>query len=1354
MKNNYFKINLLVSLLLFLILSCTHQNSSNDWENSEIFNINKEEAHNTAIPFDNLEQVRNGDFSKSTYYSSLNGEWKFNWVPKPADRPTDFFKTEYDISKWDEVQVPGNWQMQDYGVPIYVNVKYPFVKVDPPFIPHDNNPVGSYQRNFTIPKNWDGREIFIHFDGVRSAFYIWVNGKKVGYSQGSMTPAEFNLTPFLKEGNNVLAVEVYRWCDGSYMEDQDMWRLSGIYRNVYLFSSPKVHIRDFFIQTDLDQDYKNAQLKIEAELINYASKEKNEFSIEAVLLDRNGVQVGKKMKSKFVSIPGKGKLKIKLESQVANPKKWTAETPNLYQVILELKNKKGVLLETTGSKMGFKKVEIKNAQFLINGKPVYLKGTNRHEMHPRYGQYIPHETMLKDILLMKQFNINTVRTSHYPNDPYWYELCDKYGIYIVDEANLESHGANGILPKSDPKWKEASVDRIKSMIQRDKNHPCIVMWSLGNEAGVGDNFLAMQEYAHKADPSRPVHYEGFNEAADVYSRMYPDIPSMINYAKGNNEKPYFICEYVHAMGNGCGNIQEYWDVIESNPVFMGACVWDWVDQGLYKKDKNGEEFFAYGGDFGPDDVPSDGNFCINGLILPNREISPKLGEIKKVYQNIKVESIDLLSGKVKIKNKFSFSNLNKYNASWEVSEDGIVVQRGAIKDLDIPPLSEKIISISFKRINAKLGAEYWLKVKFVEKEKTLWSEKGHEIAWDQMKFPLKIKESETFKVSNNNRPKIRELIDKVSVEGKDFKIQFNKKSGIISAIQFNSKEYLQTANGIDGGPKLQLFRAPLDNDLQVQFAWKQYKFDLLKSDLLKFKIYNSKDDPIRIETIIKYQTGNQVSLLHKSIYTILNNGHIVVDNQFIPEGDLPTLPGVAVSLILHSDLENLNWYGRGPEENYSDRKTGAAMGNYSSSVTDQYFPYIKPQATGSKQDVRWLSLEDDDNNALLIVNRSNPFSFSALHFTQKDLSAATHTNELKPRKEIYFNIYASERGVGNASCGPEILEQFEVKVNPLSFSYSIRPMQKDREFINSVARKKLPIVSTPMVSRDMFGLVTISSVSNKDVVYFTIDGSMPTKDSKRYTTPFKMIGKGVIKSKVINQNLESLSSTLQTTKLKMFNPTITPQNVYFSDSIKIHIFNEMEEAKTFYTLDGSLPNRDSNQYKKPIFIKNNCELKTISIGDGFLASDVIKSAYKKVAFNAGIQYKYYVDHWRKIPNFLKLTPERTGIIEKFSLNEVKNNKDHYAILMFSSINIKEAGAYIFYIGSNDGSQLIVDNELLIDNDGEHGYQVRSGKVNLEKGQHTMELRYFQSGGGQELKVLWQGPGFEKREMTKEDLTNK
>lgn len=1342
-----------ICIYLLPIISYMGQNIAHDWENSEIFGINKEEAHNTAIPFATFEEAKKSDWKASPYYQLLNGNWKFNWAPKPADRPKDFYKSNFNVSGWNDIPVPGNWQMYGFGIPIYVNVKYPFVVVDPPNIPEDNNPVGSYRRNFTVPDNWDGREIFIHFAGVRSAFYIWVNGTKVGYSQGSMTPAEFNITPYLIKGNNVLAVEVYRWSDGSYIEDQDMWRLSGIYRDVYLFSTPKVHIRDFFIKTELDEDYKNAQLKIDVEIKNYSHVDSDNISIEALLLDNSGKQVGDKMVRQNVSILKNGKRILTLKQIISNPQKWTAETPNLYQVILILKNSDNQIIETTESKMGFKKIEIKNAQFLVNGKPVHLKGTNRHEMHPRYGQSVPRETMLKDVLLMKQFNINTVRTSHYPNDPYWYKLCDEYGIYVVDEANLESHGASSLLPKSDPKWRAASVDRIKSMIQRDKNHPSIIIWSLGNEAGNGDNFLAMRDYAHATDPSRLVHYEGYNEAADVYSRMYPNIPSMINYRDGENSKPYFICEYVHAMGNGCGNIQEYWDVIESNPVFMGACVWDWVDQGLYKKDKDGIEYFAYGGDFGPADIPSDSNFCINGLILPNREISPKLWEIKKVYQNIKVEAVDLIKGEVKVKNKFSFTNLNKYKGVWEVSEDGVVIQKGDLGRLDIEPLRDKIIRIPIEDIKPKAGAEYWLKVMFLERENNLWVEESFEIAWDQMKFPLKI-DAEELRLPIMTKLIIEEESQKIIISGENFSLQFNKDSGIMNSLNYNSVEYLHTTNNLEGGPTLQLFRAPLDNDGKVQYEWVKHNFDKMSSEVKKIKVVQENDYRVRIETDIKYSTNGNASLLHKCIYTILENGSIAIDNQFIPEGELPTLPKVAVSLIVNNEFEKLKWYGRGPHENYSDRKTGAAIEQYSSNVEEQYFPYVKPQATGSKQDVRWFMLSNSADEGILVVNNSYPFSFSALHYSELALSDATHTNDLQRSDEIYLNIYAAERGVGNSSCGPEILEQYEVKAKSISFSYSIRPINLKNNTPDKMARVKLPVISIPMISRDKYGIVSIVSALETDNIYYTVNGDEPTKESNIYSLPFNVINESTIKSKVIGDNNESVTTTLKAIQLKMISPIISPQNVYFADSVIVNLSTEFAGAEIYYTLDGLFPNRKSHQFKSPIYIKNNQELKAIAYKEGFLPSEIVTSEYKKVDYNFGIQYKYYVDHWDRLPNFLKLTPERTGIIEHFSLDVIENNRDHFALLLFTSISITEAGEYIFYVGSNDGSQLAVDNQLIIDNNGEHGYEEKSGKIKLDKGRHSLELKYFQAGGGQELKVFWKGPGFEKREMTKDDLSSK
>ncbi len=1205
---------ILVIIILFPIVSILSQSFTNDWENSEVFGINKEEAHSTAIPFATIEQAKKSDWNFSPYYKLLNGKWKFHWASKPAERPVDFYKLQYNVSDWDEIPVPGNWQMHGYGIPIYVNVEYPFVIVNPPFIPHDNNPVGSYRRKFIVPSNWSGREIFIHFNGVKSAFYIWVNEKKVGYSQGSMTPAEFNLTSYLKKGENVLAVEVYRWSDGSYLEDQDMWRLSGIFRDVYLFSTPKIHIRDFFIKTDLDKDYNNAQLKIDVELKNYSAKQFENISVSAMLFDGKNNQVGRKMSKTKIPVCSNGNANVELSQEIPNPKKWTAETPNLYQVILILKNANGEIVETTESKMGFKKVEIKNGEFLINGKHVYLKGTNRHEMHPRYGQHIPRETMIKDIGLMKRFNINTVRTSHYPNDPYWYKLCDEYGIYIVNETNLESHGASRILPDSKPEWRLASIDRIKSMIQRDKNHSCVIMWSLGNEAGIGNNFFAMRDYAHNADSSRPVHYEGYNEAADVYSRMYPAIPSMINYAERENNKPYFICEYVHAMGNACGNMQEYWDVIESNPVFMGACVWDWVDQGLYKKGKNGAEFFAYGGDFGPPDIPSDGNFCINGLILPNRKISPKMWEVKKVYQNIKVEPVDLLSSKVKIKNKFCFTNLNNFLAVWEVEEDGIIIRNGELGALNIPPLTESIVKIPIKKIEAKPGAEYWLKVRFLETKNTLWAEKNFEIAWEQMKLPLNTKKTEVIKISKENSPVIIESKKVVTVSGNNFNIIFNKRNGFISSIKYDGKEYLYKKNDNIAGPHLSIFRAPLDNDNKIRRKWDKYNFAMMRNKLLNFKIRKNKNNTVTIETNIKYETNPNSVLTHRTIYTILQNGYIEVDNQFIPAKDLPTLPEIAISIILNQDFEQVQWYGRGPHENYSDRKTGAAIGKYSSTVDEQYFPYIKPQATGSKQDVRWVLFNNPDNKGLMFVQESYPFSFSALHFSQKDLTNAKHTNELKKRDEIYLNIYAAERGVGNASCGPEILKQYEVKAEPVMFSYSIRPVENIKN-VSKLARLKLPIVSTPMITRDRYGKVIITSASVNDNIYYTLDGSEPTKKSQKYILPFDFPAKGVVKARVINTDLISSITTVELNQLSMILPKIIPQNIYFADSLIVKISCDVNDVKIYYTLDGSEPTNKSVEYLNPFFITQNTQLKAIAYKSGFFKSEVVTSNYKKVNYN-------------------------------------------------------------------------------------------------------------------------------------------
>ncbi|MCP4762424.1 MAG: beta-galactosidase, partial [archaeon] len=604
-------------------------NKKMDWEIPEMIGKNKEPAHNTLISYPNSEIALENDDNKSPFFLNLNGKWKFNWVKKPADRPIDFFKKDYDVKNWDELKVPSNWQMHGYGIPIYTNITYPYSigTEEIPSIDHEYNPVGSYRRDFKVPKDWisEKREIFIHFAGVKSAFYIWINGKKVGYSQGSMTPAEFNITKFLNKGKNILSVEVYRWSDGSYLEDQDMWRLSGIYRDVFLYATPKLHLRDFFAICDFDSTYSDAILKIAAKVKNYGEKPFKSYKIEVSLLDsENGIISNDPLMEANLDVNSGEECVINLQSEVKNPNKWSAETPYLYKLVLSLKDPEENVIEAEICNFGFRKVELKNEQIYINGKSIIFKGVNRHDHHPDHGRAVPLESMIEDIKIFKKNNINAVRTSHYPNHPTFYDLCDQYGIYVLDECNIESHGLRKILPNSLPEWTNACLDRMTSMVERDKNHPCIFMWSLGNEAGTGDNFIKMKASALEIDHTRPIHYEGdYNfEYSDIYSVMYasPQGVEKVGQKKSGfaltkfknvkrdlyEGKPYLLCEYAHAMGNSLGNFQKFMDIFEKYDNCIGGFIWDYVDQGLRKTSDDGEEFWAYGGDYG--DEPHSGSF--------------------------------------------------------------------------------------------------------------------------------------------------------------------------------------------------------------------------------------------------------------------------------------------------------------------------------------------------------------------------------------------------------------------------------------------------------------------------------------------------------------------------------------------------------------------------------------------------------------------------------------------------------------------------------------------------------------------------------------------------------------------------
>ncbi len=1339
----------ILMLIALIFSSCAQKTKvAHDWENSEIFGINKEAPHNTFIPYANVEEAKLNQWDKSPYYLSLNGRWKFHWASKPADRPRDFYKSDYDVSGWDEIPVPGNWQMYGYGIPIYVNVKYPFVKVDPPYIPNDNNPVGSYRRNIIIPDDWDGREVFIHFDGVKSAFYIWLNGEKVSYSQGSMTPAEFNLTSYLKKGQNILAVEVYRWSDGSYMEDQDMWRLSGIFRDVYLFSMPKVYIRDFFVKTDLDEQYKDADLTLEIKVKNSALKAKKKYKIETFLYDTEGRLLNIDRHTSLMTPVKDAETKVKIRQRVKNPLKWTAETPNLYQLVLVLKDDQDNTIQTATTKFGFRKIELKDRQFFINGVSVKFKGTDRHEHDPRYGRAIPYEMMVKDIKLMKRFNLNCVRTSHYPNNPKWYELCDQYGIYVVDEGNVESHGANGILPRSNPKWREAALDRIKSMVQRDKNHPSVVMWSLGNEAGAGENFIIMRDYIHQVDPSRPVHYEGYNEAGDVYSVMYPKISDLVEYAQGGNQKPYFICEYVHSMGNGCGNMKEYWDVIYNQKSLIGACVWDWVDQGILKKDKKGRAYFAYGGDFGPEGTPSDGNFCLNGLIFPDRRISPKMWEVKKVYQYVAVTGVDLKKGKVRLNNRYNFTNLNHYSCRWEILEDGIVIQKGNLGKVNLKPGKSKEIKIPVQNITARAGAEYWLKIRFYTTEKSLWADKGFEVAWEELKIPV-FKAPAFVNLQADKNMQVNETDEKVAITGDTYHIEFSKESGGIISYRFNGKEFFTQSDN----PRLTVYRAPVDNDTRVKSDWLDAGLNELKRETLSFQVDKDKNSLTCVDVRTKYKGKNGAGFDYRCIYTILNNGDIFIDNQINPFGNLPTLPRVGLMFEVSKDFENLTWYGRGPHENYSDRKSGAAVGLYNSTVSEQYVPYIKPQSNGSKQDVRWCMVSAQDGTGLMVVKHSSPFAMTALHYTEEDFAQATHTNTLIPRENVYLTIDAKQRGLGNASCGPEILSQYKVKAEPFSFSFSIHPFQSDMGKAAEIARLSLPVISQPMIRRNYLGNVSIEKSEPYTVIYYSTDGREPDKKSTEYVGIFKQYKQGIIKARSYWRNISSKISVKKLGQLKTPKPKMTKYNNFY-DKILVRLYDDMLDADIHYTLDGGDPQRSSSLYSQPIELNKGAVLKARAFHDECIPSDVAVGKYKKVELHPEIHYDYYIGHWERIPDFFGMQPNRSGTIKQFRLDLIKTNKDHYALKMHGFLKVNKTGDYYFFCASNDGSKLFFDNELLIDNDLPHGFKEVSKKVHIEKGVHFIEVHYFQAGGGQELKVSWSGPDFEKQEISGEYFLTK
>lgn len=1018
-----------------------------DWENQHVFGINRLSARTSSLPCPDRATALTDDSEANPWHKSLNGTWKFHWAPDPDHRPAEFYETAYDVSKWNDISVPGNWQTQGYGVPVYTNITYPFKK-DPPRVMGEppksytsysqRNPVGSYRRSFTVPKTWDGGKICIQFNGVDSAFYLWVNGQKVGYSEDSRLPAIFDIAKYIKGGENVLAVEVYRYSDGSYFEDQDMWRLSGIFRDVFLWTTGSLTIEDYFAHADLDKDFHNGLLAVDLRIASRADQAVS-CQIDGQLLDPAGKIAAEFTKTGIRATAGTSIEASLPPTVVPNPLKWTAETPNVYTLLLTLKDAAGQTIEVQRCPVGFRRVEIGNGQLLVNGQPIYLKGVNRHEHDPNTGHRVTVASMIEDIKLMKRFNINAVRTCHYPDEHAWYDLCDKYGLYVISEANIESHGMgydDESLAK-DPSWMAAHLDRTKRMVETHKNHPSIIIWSLGNEAGNGVNFEATYDWAKRRDPSRPVQYERAEESrnTDIVCPMYTEIGDIVKYATAPDKtRPLILCEYAHGMGNSEGNLQDYWDAIESHRLLQGGFIWDWVDQGLNKLQPNGsgKTFFAYGGDFG--DAPTDFNFCINGLVQPDRVPNPHLWEVKKVYQNVKVTPVDASNAKFRVTNKFFFTNLNQFDCDWVLRVDGREVESGSLGRLDVAPRQTTEFANPAKTDGK---GERMLSFYFKLPADSLWADRGHVLAWDQCVLSKPSTISTIGASGDGNAPDLRQTADTITIEAGRVTVAIDRKTAAVTSYSFAGREML-------AGPlAFNFFKVPNDNQ-RAQDIWRHDWgpwIDAAKRLTLKSIQAEKVGNTVTVQAVFDVPVGKD-STLHLA-YVTAPDGTLQVDARYIPgTGNLYLLPRFGMATAVPKQCNQVQWYGRGPQETYCDRKTGGEIALYQSSVDQMWFPYVRAQDTGNRTDTRWFGIVDDQNRGIKIAAKDEPISFSTLPFTLDDLLAAKHPYELPNRESNAVFIDWKLHGVGgDNSWGARTHPEYTLPGDkPYHLCFSIEPL--------------------------------------------------------------------------------------------------------------------------------------------------------------------------------------------------------------------------------------------------------------------------------------------------------------------------
>ncbi len=1040
-------------VLLTSLIACAPEGPRPHWNNIDVIRENVEAPRAHFVP------VRD---SGETKRLSLNGDWKFNYSDSPAGRPAGFEDPAFDVSGWDAIPVPSNWEREGHGYAIYVNVPYPF-EIDEPNVPTEKNPVGSYRRDVEIPADWDGDEIFLNFGAVSSAFYVWINGEYIGYSEGSKTPSEFRVTDNVQSGNNTVAVEVYRWSTGSYLEDQDFWSLSGIQRDVEIYARPASRVRDYFVQAGLSNDYTDGDFVLRVDLQN--DGEPADMDVTVQILDGDK-PIYEELRSLSL---GAGATTAEFATTLSDVRQWSAEYPNQYTLVVRAGE------EVITQKIGFRTAEIINGRFLINGELVKLKGVNLHEHHDVTGHVVDEETMLTDIRLMKGSNMNAVRNSHYPQPERWYELVSEHGLYVVDEANIESHGYGYDHDKTlgnKPHWMEHHLDRTIRMFERAKNFPAVVIWSLGNEAGDGVNLGATYHWLKDNDSTRPVQYEtegNIEEVgerhSDFHSSMYWRHWDLEQYAQTHNDRPFVLIEYSHAMGNSSGNLREYWDVIEKHDILSGGFIWDWVDQGLLEHDEDGIPYWTYGGDYGPPDVPSSGNFNFNGLVFPDRRIQPAWHEVKRVYQHVGFDAVSLLSGDLVIHNRYNFINLNEFELHWQITEDGVPVQDGVVADLDVAPGSTASIWLPYNMRGFRSGPEHHLLLQLVSPTARDLQAAGNVVAEHQFEIPAQDMGGIAFEGSIPGAVTVASDNGRVNIEGDGFSAAFDESTGLLVSLTKDEQELLLaplTPN---------FWRAPTDNDFGNYMqdwaaVWEQARHNRTLESL----VINT-DNECCAKVTASYSFGDAATWVAE--YDVAADGTIKVSNRFERDPNLPVLPRLGMNVEINRTLDSVQWFGRGPHENYSDRKESANVGRYENKVADHYVPYMRPQENGYKTDVRWVSLSNDETG--LLVKADDLISFGVSHnrledfvppvkiaITSEDGPGARdndervniHVSDIKPRDLISFDIDLGQMGVGgDDSWGKRTLQQYTLNEHSYEYAFTLIPYSRETTDIEDLVRR-------------------------------------------------------------------------------------------------------------------------------------------------------------------------------------------------------------------------------------------------------------------------------------------------------------